>query len=122
MKKQGKLLSVILTLVVLVLFAVHAFHPLQAGAIENSAQNESVENTVSENEDDEESGLLLSSCTLEDAFEETTFIYLDAENGDDECLGVTVENAVKTFDRAKELTSINDKIITIHVVRTTVTE
>ncbi len=121
MKKQGTWSRVILTLVVLALFVVYAYQPSIADEIANPAQDELLENAVSENGYDEESGLMLSSCTLEDAFEEATVIYLDGVNGDDECLGVTKENAVKTFTRAEELASMNDKIVTIHVIRTEVT-
>ncbi|HHW94100.1 MAG TPA: Cna B-type domain-containing protein [Clostridiaceae bacterium] len=67
---------------------------------------------------DEADMLLMSSTTLPEAFKDASVIYLDGVHGDDECFGVTKENAVKTFARAKELAAANQGIKTIYVMGT----
>lgn len=44
-----------------------------------------------------------------------TVIYLDGQNGDDSKDGTSKENAVKSFSKAKEIASQNQKITTIYV-------
>ena len=48
-----------------------------------------------------------------------TKLYLDGESGDDNLDGTTPENAVKTFEKAKELSAANQNIKQIIVIGTT---
>ncbi len=123
MKKYNIWSRIFPLLMVIILLVMHCYQPLLADEIENRAQNEPILNAANENGRDDKIGedgslTLLSACTLEDALKNATYIYIDGVYGDDECLGITKENAVKTFARARELANQHKKINTIYVVGT----
>lgn len=117
MKKDNVLSRVFPALMVLVLLVMLFNQPLLAEETKESyTRNEIGRSEILVDEEGMQTSLGFS---CEDAFNDATFIYLDGVYGDDDlCHGITKENAVKSFEKAKELATRNKNIDTIYIVGT----
>lgn len=73
------------------------------------------EDTSAKQENENTSAKPIMNMNRQPSNADITVIYLDGEKGDDSKDGASKENAVKTFSKAKEIASQNQKITTIYV-------
>lgn len=73
------------------------------------------EDTSAKQENENTSAKPIMNMNRQPSNADITVIYLDGQKGDDSKDGASKENAVKTFSKAKEIASQNQKITTIYV-------